>query len=121
MKKVMIVDDEASVRTSAKMVLESEGYKVSEAESADKCWEDLSKGKIPDLILLDVMMPGMRPVDLLKKIGADKKLGKIPVIYFSAVMGINEASQDVKGIVDSIEKPFKNEELVAKVKKALKS
>jgi CheY-like chemotaxis protein len=120
MKKVMIVDDEASVRISVRLVLETEGFKVSEAKDADECWKKLKSGETPDLILLDVMMPGMRPVDLLKKLGDDPKLKKIPVIYISAIMGIKKSSADVKGIVDSIEKPFKNEELIAKVKKALK-
>jgi len=119
MKKIMIVDDESSVRTSIRLVLESEGFEVSEAKDADDALGAIKKSK-PDLILLDVMMPGMRPIDLLKKLGEDSKLKNIPVIYISALMGIKKTSVGVKGIVDSIEKPFKNEELVAKVKKALK-
>jgi len=119
MAKIMIVDDESSVRVSVKMVLETEGFEVDEAKTADECLMKLDKGEIPDLILLDVMMPGMKPIDLLEKMQQDPNYKKIPVIYASAVTGIEEGSKDVKGIVDAIEKPFKNEVLIEKVKKAL--
>jgi len=119
MKKIMIVDDEASVRISVRLVLESEGFEVSEAKDADECWWKLNEGIAPDLILLDVMMPGMNSLELLEKIGKDSKLKKIPVIYLSAVMGVKKATQGAKGVVGAIEKPFKNQELILKVKKAL--
>ena len=117
-KKIIIVDDEPSVRTTVKLVLGTEGYDVSEAKNSDDAWKKIGKDK-PDLMLLDIMMPGMTPRDLIKRIKADAKLKSIKIIFITAVMGAKEATKDVKGIITTIEKPFKNEVLIATIKKAI--
>ena len=119
MSKIMVVDDEDSIRAAVKVALELEGFEVSEAESADAAWKKLQKSK-PDLLLLDVMMPGMTPRELIKKIRDDTKLKDLKIIFVTAVMGAKEALKDTKGIVATVEKPFDNKKLVAEIKKALK-
>jgi len=118
MSKIMIIDDEESVRITVKTVLETEGFEVSEASSANDGLKKIKEDK-PDLVLLDVMMPGMKSVDLIEQVKADDNLKDIKIIYVTAVMGAKETLKSEKGIVTVIEKPFKNEELIAEIKKAL--
>lgn len=118
MSKILIVDDEPSVRITLKAVLESEGYEVEEAKDADEGWTKTKMSK-PDLILLDIMMPGMRPVDLIKRIKDNSMLKNTKIIYVTAVSGVKKAAESEGDVFATIEKPFKNEELLAIVKEAL--
>ncbi|RMF91318.1 MAG: response regulator [Methanobacteriota archaeon] len=59
MKRIMVVDDEEDIRAIVSKMLEKEGYEVTAVESGQKCLDLLKAGERPDLILLDVMMPGM--------------------------------------------------------------
>lgn len=118
MNKIMIVDDEPSVRATLKILLTKKGFEVSEATNADEAWNKI-RIKKPDLILLDVMMPGMKPVDFIKRIKDNAMLKTIKIIYVTAVMGAKESTKDQEGVVATIEKPFKNEILLAEINKAL--
>lgn len=120
MKTVMIVDDEQSLRKSVRMVLEAEGYSVEEAESADECWKTLQQMPLlPDLILLDIRMPGMSSIELVKKIKESPKLRKIRIVYITAIIGTKEFTRKIEGVIDAIEKPFTNEELLKTIKEAV--
>jgi DNA-binding response OmpR family regulator len=112
-KKIMIVDDEPDIRTPVKEVLERNGYKVSVAVNADDCLKKVRAGEKPDLILMDIVMPGT-PV---RKIVP--KLGKIKIVYLSVVRTSEAEKADLmknKNIVDIIQKPFELSELVKRVK-----
>jgi CheY-like chemotaxis protein len=119
MANIIIVDDEASVRSTVKLVLEGEKHKVTQSNDADACWERIKKGELPDLILLDVMMPGMPPTELIKLIKGDPRLKRIKIVYITAVAGIKESTRGVSGIEGTVEKPFKNEDLIEMVKKVV--
>jgi len=112
-KTIMIVDDEEDIRTTVKTILERNGYKVIEAVDGDQCLEKLAKEK-PDLILLDIMMPGTPVKDIVAKI-TDKK------IAFLTVVRTGEAEKEDllqgKNIVDFIQKPFDVNDLLKRVKK----
>lgn len=113
MKTIMIVDDDPDIRKTVKTVLEKHKYKVSTAVNADDCLKKLKKAK-PDLILLDIMMPGMSVKDLLKKV-------KTTDIAFLTIVKMTEAEKDEllknKNIKDFIEKPFDVDNLAKRVKK----
>lgn len=110
MTKVMIVDDELTVRQTVRLVLESENYEVSEASNADDAWKAIQKSP-PNLLLLDIRMPGMPSVELIKRIKADKKLSKVKIVYMTAIVGAKQIAQDMEGVEATIEKPFTNEQL----------
>jgi|SRR3989344_4379712 len=118
-EKIMIVDDEPSVRKTVNTILSIKGYKISEAINADDAWKKIQKDK-PDLILLDIMMPGMQPKELIKKIKDNPKLKSIKIIYLTAVMGAKEALKGSKEVFATIEKPFTNTQIRDVIKKALK-
>jgi len=111
-KTIMVVDDEEDNRSTVKAVLEKAGYKVETAVSGDDCLEKL-KTITPDLVLMDIMMPGTPVKDIIPKI-------KTKVAYLSVVRTSEAEKEDLlksKNVVDFIQKPFDIDELVKKVKK----
>lgn len=84
-KMVMIVDDNADLLSMIKKMFEKmTEHKVICVESGKKCFEILKRGEIPDLILLDIMMPEMTGWDVLAKLKNEKMWEQIPVIFLSA-------------------------------------
>ena len=117
-KNIIIVDDEPHVLKAVEMSLMGQGYDVSTAKNADEALRMID-GET-DLILLDIMMPGMRPVDLLKTL-KQKKL-KVKCIYLSAVTFTDEKKKEMvkDGMVEGfIQKPFEPDDLLKKIKKAI--
>ena len=84
-KMVMIVDDNVDLLSMIKKMLEKmTEHKVICVESGKQCFVILKKGEIPDLILLDIMMPEMTGWDVLAKLKNEKMWEKIPVIFLTA-------------------------------------
>ena len=112
-KTIMIVDDEPDIRASVKSILEKQGYIVVVAVNGDDCLKKLKTTK-PDLILMDIMMPGTPVREVVKKIK------DIKIAYLSVVRTSEAEKEDLFGqsnIVDFIQKPFDIKDLVARVKK----
>ena len=112
-KIILVVDDEADIRSSVKTILEKEGYEVITAVNGDDCLKKLEKGK-PDLILLDIMMPGTPVREIVKKI-KDVKISYLSVVRTSEAEKEKLLGQN--NIVDFIQKPFDIKDLVKRVKK----
>ena len=111
---IMVVDDEQDIRTTVKAVLEKEGYIVITAINGDDCLKQVEGGKKPDLILMDIMMPGTPVKDIIPK------LGDMKIAYLSVVRTSEAEKEDLmkaKNIVDFIQKPFDIKDLVERVKK----
>lgn len=83
MSRILIVDDEFSVRALLRDVLELEDYEVSEAEDGPTALASMAEQR-PDLVLLDIMMPGMSGIDVLAQVRADARLRDIPVVLLTA-------------------------------------
>ena len=113
---VLIVDDTRVGRMLVDTVLKADGHQVIEAESGLEALEMLEQIR-PDLIILDVRMPGMDGFELCAKIKANPEVRRIPVIFLSAACSLDER---VKGLSvggdDFIRKPFEGADLVARVK-----
>lgn len=118
MKHVLIVDDSNMYCIIAKNTLES-SYKVSLAHSGQEVLTFLEK-EIPDLILMDIEMPGMNGKEVLRRMKLHKEWSKIPVIFLSA---ISEQETEVEclelGADDFIAKPFKPLIMTSRVSKIL--
>ena len=80
---ILIVEDEPSVRRVLRLQLEAEGYQVSEAENGPMGLEILQH-ESPDLVILDVMMPGMDGFTVCRKIREQRRFQKLPVIFLTA-------------------------------------
>ncbi len=81
-KKILVVDDEPDFVILVKKILEKEGYVVKEAYSGRECLAYMKK-ETPDLIILDIMMPGISGWEVCRRIKSDRKTFTIPVIMLS--------------------------------------
>ncbi len=96
-------------------ILSKEGYKISAALNGEQALKILQKAK-PDLILLDIMMPGLSGYDVLKKIREDENVRDIPVIFLTAKTEKEDIIQGIEmGAMDYVTKPFNSTELLARV------
>lgn len=113
---ILVVDDHSASRMTAVALLSVEGYEVLEAESGTAALEWVMKSQ-PDLILLDVMMPGMDGFEVCRQLKHDEKTRLIPVIFITA---LNDRRSRIRGIEaggdDFLTKPFDRVELSARVK-----
>ena len=117
MTKILVVDDEKDIREALDGVLGDEGYAVVQAESGEEALKVVSENP-PDLVLLDIWMPGIDGVETLKEIKAVSP--HIPVIMISGHGNIETAVKTTKlGAYDFIEKPLSLEKVVITVEHAL--
>ena len=112
MEKILIVEDDADIREGVRILLEGEGYSVSEAENGRKGLELLEEE--PDLVILDVMMPGMSGLKTCEEI---RKISYVPVLFLTAK---SQESDKLIGLMaggdDYLVKPFSYSELLGRVK-----
>ena len=111
MKTILVVDDEPDVRDTVKMVLEKRGYRVITAVDGDDCLKILHEEN-PDLILLDIMMPGMPVKNVVEQI-KNSKIAFMSVVRISEARKKGMCKQD--NVVDFIQKPFDVDELIQRV------
>lgn len=114
--RILVVDDHPSSRMTAVALLSVEGYDVHEAESGTIALEIIGEVK-PDLILLDVMMPGMDGFEVCHQLKQDEHTRLIPIVFVTA---LNDRRARLRGIEvggdDFLTKPFDQLELSARVK-----
>ena len=115
-KNVLVVDDEPNIVLSLKFLITQECYEVRTASSGEEALQALAE-QVPDLILLDVMMPKPDGYEVCQKIRATPEWKDIPVIMLTAKSrDIEKEKGFAMGADDYITKPFATKELVAKVK-----
>jgi DNA-binding response OmpR family regulator len=121
-KLVLVVDDDASVRTLLVKSLEAKGYDVQEAVNGLAASELLGRmSRLPDLLICDVMMPTVDGFSLARLVKGRKELKHMPIIFLTGraapddlVFGINV------GALHYVQKPFNLKDLIEKVEKALR-
>ena len=118
MDKIMLIDDDPSLQLALFHVVSSEGYSFCSATSGEEGLALLEKEK-PDLLLLDVMMPGMNGFDVCRRMREEGR--RIPVIFLSAKGDIVDKSIGFKaGGDDYLVKPFDNSELLLRIEAHLR-
>lgn len=111
---VLVVDDDPDLRMLANMQL-GEGFDVIQASDGEECVKK-ALGEQPDVILLDMMMPGMNGAEVLTALSSDPATADIPVIFLSALGTTDDKIRGLdSGAVDYIAKPAEPKELVARV------
>ncbi len=114
--KILVVDDHPSSRLTAVALLNVEGYDVVEADSGTAALECVAACN-PDLILLDVMMPGMDGFEVCQRLKQDEQTRLIPVIFITALCDRRSRIRGIEvGGDDFISKPFDQLELAARVR-----
>ncbi|WP_027720727.1 sigma-54-dependent transcriptional regulator [Maridesulfovibrio zosterae] len=116
-KSILIVDDEDGIRYSLRGILEDEGFDVSEAETGELALDHLADDR-PDLVFLDIWLPGMDGLTVLERI--KKEWDWLPVVMISGHGNIETAVSAIKkGAFDFIEKPLSLEKVVITAEKAV--
>ncbi len=111
---VLVVDDNSQVREVVRVNLEVEGYAVREAANAEDGLSALEE-EVPDLILLDVMMPQVDGWEMLRRVQERHGVGSIPVVMFSGQLEANEEAVE-RGAQGFVGKPFDLRALVEQTK-----
>ena len=120
MAKILIVDDEPHILDLVSAILESEGFKVEKADNGKDALKLLDESKF-DLVVLDMMMPGMSGREVCETIRKNEKLKDQKVIFLT-VARFSETGKkilDDMKVSDYITKPFENEDLIKRIKKVL--
>ncbi len=115
--KILVIDDDAGIRESLKMTLEYDGYEVIGAATGPEGL-NLVERDAPDLVLLDVKMPGMDGFDVMSRLRSMQ--ASLPIVMISAHgTGTTGADAIKKGAVDFIDKPLSTDRVLVTVKNAL--
>jgi DNA-binding response OmpR family regulator len=125
MPKILLIDDDRNLADLTRITLTKNGYKVSMLHSADNITEEINVHK-PDLILMDIMMPGISGAEAVRNLKGNPLLKDIPVIFLTGLVLGGEEEIEKPGIsVDgkmyqTLGKPYEIDELLALVSKTLK-
>jgi DNA-binding response OmpR family regulator len=116
-KRILVVDDEPMIVESVSYTLKQEGYKVQAAKDGEAGLE-LALTEEPDLILLDLMLPGLNGMEVCRRI---RKVSEVPIIMLTAKEGEIDRILGLElGADDYVVKPFSMRELLARIKSVLK-
>ena len=116
MTTVLVVDDEAPIRLLCRVNLEAENMTVLEAADGDRGLE-LARSEHPDVILLDVMMPGRSGWEVAEELLTDEDTNGIPIIFLTARAEVRDRAKGIDlGGVDYVTKPFNPVELAPLVR-----
>lgn len=119
MPKVLVVEDEIHIQKLIKLILEKNKFEVTAVGSGEEALMALEAADPkPDLVLLDIMMPGMDGLQVLRTIKANSSLKHIPVVMLTALAQESVVLQGIKlGAKDYIRKPFHPGELAKRIAK----
>ncbi len=117
--RILIIDDEPDSLMLAEMRLKASGYEVAAVRGYDEAYNSIRE-KNPDLILLDVMMPGVDGFEVKNRLNEDTSTAGIPVIFLTAKSGLQDKIKGLRlGVDDYIAKPYDAEELLARIASVL--
>ena len=106
MARVLVIDDEAPIRLLCRVNLEAAGIEVSEAEDG-KIGLEAARSEPPDVILLDVMMPGMDGWQVFSELLNDNRTAHVPIVFLTARAELRDQARGLElGGVDYVTKPF---------------
>jgi DNA-binding response OmpR family regulator len=118
-KRILIVEDEQDMRTVLKMCLTASGYDTAVACDGMQGMEEIAH-VFPDLILLDLMLPGMGGYEVCARLKADQRFSGIPILIFTARTGDLDRFMGLQcGADDYLAKPFNEDILLTKISNLL--
>jgi len=119
-KTILAIDDEKDIVEAIEYNLSKEGYKVLKAYDGDTGLLT-AQNKLPDLIILDLMLPGLDGTEVCKRLKKDPKTANIPVIMLTAKSEVTDKIVGLEiGADDYLTKPYSMRELIARIKTVLK-
>ena len=119
--KILIVDDEAQLVNLLKLRLQAHGYEVFSAKDGEEALETI-KGKMPDLVVLDLLVPHLNGYEVCAILKRDSRFQKIPLIICTAKTQEKEIKEAMDCGADAyVQKPFESQELLSKVQVLLET
>jgi two-component system phosphate regulon response regulator PhoB len=119
MARILLAEDEKQIADMIAFKLTNSGHEVIRAQDGEQAMK-LARSDIPDLIMLDAMMPGLGGFEVLRLLKADSTLRSVPVIMVTAKGHERDVLSGLRGgAVDYVVKPFSLKELAARVELAL--
>ncbi|MBS3667780.1 response regulator transcription factor [Vreelandella boliviensis] len=119
MAKVLVVDDEPNIVLSLEFLMEQAGFEVVTAEDGEQALASVNESQ-PDLLLLDISLPGISGFDVLERLRSEATTAQLPIIMLTAHGRDVEREKGMAlGADDYITKPFSTQSLVEKVKALL--
>ena len=119
-RKILIVDDEPNIVVPLQFLMEQNGYQVQIAETGEAAMDLIARYR-PDLVLLDIMLPGVNGLEVCQMLREDPSLKKTKIILVSALgRDVDIAKGMAMGADAYITKPFSNREMVSRVNELLK-
>ncbi len=117
--EILVVDDEADTLNLAKIILETEGYKIQTASNGQVTFKKIDQQK-PDLILLDIRLPDIDGYEICRKLKGRSETETIPIVMFSASSSESAKERAFEaGADDFLGKPFAMAQLLGVVKRHL--
>ena len=117
-KKVLVIDDEPEMLDLVKYTLEKGGFEVSTCDNGRHAWDEIVRIR-PDLLVLDVMLPGIDGYSLQLKISQDASTKELPIIVLTALEPSKTLFQKFPQVVGFMTKPFKSEDLLQTAQSAV--
>lgn len=117
-KKVLCIDDEPEMLNLVKYTLEKGGFDVSTCDNGRHAWDEIQRLK-PDLLVLDVMLPGIDGYSLQLKISQDAQTKNMPIIVLTALEPSKTLFQKFPQVVAFMTKPFKTDDLLQAAQSAV--
>jgi len=118
--RVLVVDDQAPNRKLLSDLLSTQGYAIDAAESGEEALARI-QAKVPDLVLLDVVMPGLNGYEVCRRLRADPATSVLPVVMVTALDPTEERIKGLQaGADDFLTKPINTPELLARVRSLLR-
>ena len=119
-RKILIVEDEVSLLKLESILLTTRGYKVSGVTDGLKALEEIKKD-MPDLVLLDIMIPGIDGFEVCRRIKADPVTANLPVVMLTAKKSSADQTRGIEAGADAyITKPFKSAKIIEIVEELLR-
>jgi putative two-component system response regulator len=119
--RVLVVEDEPENRLFIGLMLRTEGYDVLEAEDGPAALGLLGEEALPELILLDVMMPGLNGWQVFERLRQDPRWARIPVVMLTALAQRSDVERAVElGVDGYLTKPFEPADLIHTIEETLR-
>jgi DNA-binding response OmpR family regulator len=118
-RKILIVDDDAFIRRPLEYILREEGFSPATAVDGDDCLKKVAEDR-PDLIILDVMMPGRDGFEVCRVLKDDPQYADIPIILLSARGRENDTEKGLSlGAAEFMTKPYSPSDLISRLRELL--
>ena len=118
--KILVVEDEAAIQSLLDLNLTRAGYQVDLATTGEEALKQVNY-KLPDLIIVDWMLPVMSGIDLVRRLKKESRTQKIPMVFLTAKTDEKDKIEGLNlGVDDYLTKPFSPKELIVRIKNILK-